>query len=45
VGVAGSLPEEEVGEARLMARAIGRKMPAPGTEVVKYLMLSGWWLF
>lgn len=40
--MAGSLPEEDVGEARLTARAIGRKMPAPGTEVVKYLLLLGW---
>lgn len=39
MGVAGSLLDEEVGEARLTAREMGRKMPEPGMEVVKYLML------
>ena len=34
VGVSGMEPEE-VGDWILMARAMGRNMPAPGTEVVK----------
>jgi hypothetical protein len=40
VGVGGKVSEDELGEARFVARWIGRKMPAPGTEVVKYRMLS-----
>jgi hypothetical protein len=35
VGVSGIEPIEVAGEFRLMARAMGRKMPAPGIEVVK----------
>ena len=35
VGVGGKLSAERVGEARFDARWSGRKMPEPGTEVVK----------
>ncbi len=35
VGVGGKEAEESVGEARLKALLDGRKMPAPGIEVVK----------
>jgi hypothetical protein len=35
VGVGGNVSEVNVGEERFVARCIGRKMPAPGTEVVK----------
>lgn len=38
VGVGGSLPVE-VGELRFDARCTGKKMPAPGTDVVKYCSL------
>lgn len=39
VGVGGNESEESVGEARLKALFDGRKMPAPGTDVVKYRVL------
>ena len=39
VGVGGNVSEVNVGEARLTARCMGRNMPEPGTEVVKYLVL------
>jgi hypothetical protein len=39
VGVGGKVSEVKVGDARLIARCIGRKMPEPGTEVVKYRVL------
>ena len=35
VGVGGIEPEDAVGEARLVARLIGRNIPAPGIEVEK----------
>ena len=40
VGVAGMEEGESVKDTRLVARLIGRKIPAPGTDVVKYLTLS-----
>ena len=39
VGVGGNVSEDRVGEARLVARWIGRNMPEPGIEVVKYRTL------
>ena len=35
VGVGGRVASEKVGDARLEARCIGKKIPAPGTEVEK----------
>jgi len=40
VGVGGKDPDDNVGEARLEARLRGRKMPEPGSEVVKYRTLD-----
>jgi hypothetical protein len=39
-GVEGNGSEVIVDEERFVARCIGRKMPDPGTEVVKYRMLQ-----
>lgn len=39
VGVGGNVPSVLAGEARLVALCIGKKMPEPGTEVVKYRVL------
>ena len=39
VGVGGNDPDDRVGEARFEARLRGRKIPAPGTEVLKYRIL------
>lgn len=39
VGVVGTEPVEPGGDARLTARLMGRKMPAPGIEVEKYRTL------
>jgi hypothetical protein len=40
VGVGGSESDVIVDEERFVARCMGRKMPDPGTEVVKYRMLQ-----
>lgn len=40
VGVGGKVSEVRVGEERFVARCIGRNMPDPGTEVVKYRVLQ-----
>lgn len=39
VGVGGKVSDVRVGEARFVARCIGRNIPEPGTEVVKYRVL------
>lgn len=39
VGVGGKESADTVGEARFFARAKGRKIPAPGIDVVKYRVL------
>jgi len=41
VGVRGTDPSCEDGDPRRMALLIGRKMPAPGIDVVKYEILHG----
>ena len=40
VGVGGKESVDMTVEARFEARLVGKKMPAPGTEVVKYRMLT-----
>lgn len=40
VGVGGKLPVVDAGDECLVARCAGRKIPEPGMDVAKYLVLS-----